>query len=148
VSFEPQQRGAGVRDVSAVRNLALLCLVAAVFFGISARSRLDHPAPHTFAAGVDLSMALTLALVGAYLLWGSRFLARNLDRPIGFFRAFDARFAFATTVAFFIVGPALSAISVIAHVSGHPFTSGVLVGPAGLLVLGAFGRATGGVKPL
>jgi hypothetical protein len=134
----------GLRDATVCRNLGLLALGFAVSIGVNAvgqhRSR--------FGFGADSSFAITSALIGAYLLWCWRFIIANLARPTSYFRAFDARHLWSTNVAFFGVGPFLADLAAITYFGNERLVSGLLVGPASVLVPCAIGRLTGGVRPL
>lgn len=91
---------------------------------------------------------MTLTGVGLYLLWASVFIRHHLPEGTSFFRAFDARHWARVNVLAFVVGPSLAVLAALMYVEGARFWSGLVVAPAGLLVLIAVGRATGGISRL
>jgi hypothetical protein len=136
-----------VRPADAVfcRNLGLLAFGGATYVGFDLVATSWH---FSFAEGLHVSLGVTLALAGAYLLWGSRFIVRNVGRGTAFFRANDDRFRGLTNTLFFAVGPLMMAAGVVLYLQGTRFPSGVLVVPGSLLSFFGLARATGGVGRL
>lgn len=136
-----------VRPADAIfcRNLGLLALGGATYVGFSLAATSWH---FSFADGVHLSLVVTLAFVGGYLLWASRFIVRNLGRGTAFFRATDDRFRGLTNTLFFAVGPLVIAAGVVLYFHGTRFPSGLALVPGSLLSFFGFARATGGVGRL
>jgi hypothetical protein len=137
-------RSVGRRDAAFDRNLGLLAIGVGVYVGIQALTGLTL----TFHGGLAVSLTVTFSALGAFLLWCSRFITRNVNAGTQYFREIDARTWRLTNSLFFGGGPALLAAAVIAHGLHAPFVSGLLVGPVCLLLLGAVGRATGGISRL
>jgi len=103
---------------------------------------------HTFTAGAAASIAFTLAVAGGYLTWCSLFLLRNANRPTAWFRDWNRHVAPWFNAAIFGAGPVLGVGALVTYASGAWLVSGLLVGPAGLLLLIVLGRITGGIRPL
>jgi hypothetical protein len=138
-----QERNVGT-DANSCRNLGILALVFAAFMAFSTTG--SHSC--SFGQGVDISCAVTAMLFGGYLLWCWRFLFNHLDRPTSYFRNQDARAFRVTQVAFLGVGPFFGVLAAITYLGNDKLLSGLLLAPAGFLVLCGVGRLTGGIRPL
>lgn len=137
----------GPQDVRFNRGLALVAFIASAYFAVVAVSRL-RAGQHTFTAGAAVSIAVTLAIAASYLTWCSMLLMRNTGRPTTWFRDRERNVASWVNAAIFGVGPVLGLAVLLAYAGGAVLLSGLLIGPAGLLLLIALGRVTGGIRPL
>jgi hypothetical protein len=132
-------------DAIVCRNLGLLALGGATYIGFNIAAASWR---FSFADGLHLSLVLTLAAAGAYLLWASRFIVRNMGRGTAFFRATDDRVRGLTNTLFFAVGPLMIAAGVVLYIHGTRFPSGLAVVPGSLLTFFGLARATGGIGRL
>lgn len=145
----PEVRAVGSADAAANRNLGILVLLGAAFFGWSSYQRFEghHWRSHA-GATLDASMCVTLTFVGMLLLISAVRMHLHVDWSATRWAATTNRTRSRYLPTFYVAAPILTLALVVAIVIGSPALAGALSGPTGFIDLVVIGNLTGGIQPL